>query len=89
MHHTKNEVTLIITYRDGTHDEFRFPHQGDSSRMVNLVSQIMASKILAFQLEDRLLAIPADNIRSVEVLPAPANLPEFVITDARRVKEAV
>ena len=78
------ERTLIITYADGSHDEFRFPPQSDSSRVAGMVDRMMSMPVLCLEIGDRLIAIPTQNIRSAEVLPAPERLPEQVITHARR-----
>ena len=77
--------TLIITFADGTHDEYHFPPQADAHRMKHLMDRLLAATTLCIQLEDRLIAIPVNNIRSVELLPPPDHLPELVITHARRV----
>ena len=84
MSNKSNERTLIVTYTDGTHDEFRFPPQVDSSRVAGMVERMMGARILSLEIGDRLIAIPTINIRSVELLPAPEHLPELVITGARR-----
>ena len=79
------DCTLIITFTDGSHDEYHFPPQTDAHRMKHLMDRLLDSRILCIQLEDRLIAIPVNNIRCVELLPPPDHLPELVITHARRV----
>jgi hypothetical protein len=53
--------------------------------MVALLEKMMSVSVLCLQLEDRLVAIPTQNIRCAELLPTPDHLPEAVIHNAKRV----
>lgn len=80
-----SDNTLILTYTDGAHDEFRFPHQAESAKVPDLLESILNQPVLCLQLEDRLVAIPTRNIRSAELIPAPKDLPATVIHHAKRI----
>ena len=75
---------LIVSYTDGTHDHFKFPTQADSFSMANLIEKLLSTAALALQVGDRLLIIPTAHIRSVEIFPCPAKLPDIVMHNVQR-----
>ena len=79
--------TLIVTYSDGSRERFRFPVETDKFKVSALIEKLLSSAVLSLQLKGRLLIIPAANIRSVELFPAPEILPEIVLQDVQRVAD--
>jgi hypothetical protein len=76
---------LIITYIDGSHDHFKFPHQTEETKVAGMIERLLMSSVLTLQMEDRLYVIPTANIRNAEIFPAPEQLPEGVIRNVVRV----
>ena len=76
---------IIITYVDGSHDHFKFPHQTEETKVAGMVERLLMSAVITMQLEDRLYVIPTANIRNAEVFPVPAHLPEGILRNVERV----
>ena len=76
---------MIITYVDGSHDHFKFPHQTDETKVAGLIERLLMSSVITLQLEDRLYVIPTANIRTAEVFPVPPQLPEGILRNVERV----
>ncbi len=83
-----DEYGLILTYNDGSHDQFRFPPQIDKTKMISVLEKLLCSAVISLQLEDRLMVIPTSNIRSAELFPVPELLPERVLRNVRRIHTA-
>lgn len=81
---TTSNFGLIITYTDGSHDQFAFPSQTSPSELASLLEKLLGGSVLCLQLEDRLLSIPICNVRSAELFPAPKNLPDTVLRNVER-----
>ncbi|MBI3376420.1 MAG: hypothetical protein HY017_32285 [Betaproteobacteria bacterium] len=77
--------TLIVTHADGSREHFRFPIETDKLRVSSLIEKLLSSAVLSLQLKGRLLIIPSNNIRSVELFPSPEKLPDIVLHDVERV----
>lgn len=82
---TGEKFGLIITYIDGSHDHFQFPPQLDKENMAQVIEKLMSLSVLSLQLEDRLVVIPTCGIRSAEIFPLPAKLPDIVLRKVQRV----
>ena len=81
----KNETyNLIVTYTDGSHDQFKFPSQMEKLKIKSILEKLLSSSVLTLQMEDSLLVIPTANIRSAEVFPFPDHLPEVVLRSVHR-----
>ena len=76
---------LILTYTDGTREQFRFPAQADQFQVSGLIEKLLGSAVLSLQLDNRLLIIPSANIRSVELFPVPDKLPDVILQNVKRV----
>jgi hypothetical protein len=50
-----------------------------------MLEKILANESLAVEVEGRLMIIPVNNIKTMEVSPAPDKLPAVVIRNARMV----
>jgi len=50
-----------------------------------MLATTLANASLAVEVEGRLMIIPVNNIKTMEVFPAPEKLPAMVIRDARMV----
>jgi hypothetical protein len=80
--------TLVITYNNGTRDQFKLPRQVEREKMASLISKLISSAVLCLQLEDRLLVIPVSSIRHAELVPAPEKLPEIVLHNVQRIRKS-
>ena len=76
-------VNCTISFTDGEQLKIAWAKQQDAAlRAGSVVEKIMANQSLAIELEGRLVLIPVQNIRSIEVQPAPDKLPDTVIRGA-------
>lgn len=55
------------------------------ARLAGMLEKILAKESLAVEVEGRLMIIPVNNIKTMEVSPAPEKLPAVVIRNARMV----
>ncbi|MFQ5936094.1 MAG: hypothetical protein ACE5LB_06790 [Acidiferrobacterales bacterium] len=78
--------TMKIRFTDGTEQNFEFPQQGPETNMAARIQEMVSSKVLMLELEDRVVVIPYQNIQSIDVLPAPSKLPSAALKGARRLK---
>ena len=73
---------LIVRLTDRTTFKFAFPDQADPVKLAARVEKLLESNNLTVEVDGRLLIIPAHNILSVEVSPAPSKLPDNTIRGA-------
>ncbi len=79
-----SKVKCTISFTDGKQLKIEWPKQEDAAlRSGVVIEKILANESLAIELEGRLVLIPIQNIRTVEVRPAPDGLPDTVIRGAR------
>ncbi len=80
---------LIVTYTDGSRQSFKFPRQVDKIKVSHFVERLLQAPTLSLQMNDSLLVIPAANIRSAEIRPMPAILPDIVLHKVERAAEVM
>ena len=77
-------INCTISFTDGEQLKITWAKQEDVSfRIGKILEKILANESLAIELEGRLVMIPFQNIRTIEVRPAPDKLPDTVIRGAR------
>jgi len=83
------DTTLRIRTVDGEVHEFTMPSSAGSgldytigSRLEKLLNQ----RSIALEVEDRLLIIPMEQIRSIEVFPLAGKLPEAVVPSVKTIR---
>ncbi len=75
---TLSQVT--VTFTDGTVQTFQLTEsQGDEVQMASRIRHLMESNFLALETDQKLLLLPMQNIRAIEVSPSPAKLPDTVL----------
>ena len=75
---------ILIHFMDGSKKLLEFPQQvadGDASAVAKLKDALDAGK-LVIEAEGALIVIPFDNVKYVQVYPAPKKLPPGVIRGA-------
>jgi hypothetical protein len=77
------ERGMTIHFMDGSRMSVTFPKQvkHDESVPVRL-ERLLEKEILMLEADGALLAIPFANIKYLQVYPAPALLPDYVIKEA-------
>jgi len=79
------EFTLTVNFRDGHQEHFALPVQADKFHFGDLLDKLVNQSVLCLALEDSLFIIPKGSIRSAEVTPIPAAVPETVLHGVSRV----
>jgi hypothetical protein len=75
---------LTIHFNDGSSTTFDFPQQLDEfSNITQRIESLFKLQYLMIEAEGALLLFPLYNIRSIQVYPPPAKLPENCIKGAR------
>jgi len=74
---------MTIHFMDGTQMRVTFPRQvtHEESALVRL-ERMLEKNVMLIETEGALLAIPFSNIKYVQVYPAPAALPDYVVRQA-------
>ena len=77
------ERGMTIHFMDGTQMRVTFPKQvkHDESIPVRL-ERLLEKEMLMLEADGTLLAVPFANIKYLQVYPAPALLPDYVIKEA-------
>ena len=70
-----------IDFIDGESMRFTFEpvHADETSSMGQAIREMSQNNNLIFQIEGKLVIIPMNNVRSIEVSPSPRNLPRSII----------
>jgi hypothetical protein len=81
------EATIKVTLVHGGQLEFTIERNEEELRNTGSnIEKSMKANYIGVELDDKLTLIPAHNISSVEISPAPRVLIQHVITGARRTK---
>ena len=80
----ENKKFCPINFMDGKKIQFRFhPIRDEEDPTLGMaVEKLANSQSLVFELEGKLMFVPMNNVRTVEVSPAPAHLPANIIKGA-------
>jgi len=75
--------TILSKFIDGNSEIFEFEESGQKLSL----EKMMSLPVLTLEIEETLLVIPTQHIKSIDVAPVPMNLPEDLIRKARRIKK--
>jgi len=71
---------LTVTFTDGTVQTYAITQsQGDDTQMVSRLKHITESNCLMLEVDHKLIMLPMQNIRSVELSPSLPKLPDTVL----------
>jgi len=76
------ERSIVIYFTDKTKVAFSFPQQHDASIVMQKIQQLLERAYISIESECTLYTYPRDNIKSIQVCPAPDKLPDTVIQGA-------
>ncbi|MHC4744876.1 MAG: hypothetical protein ACYS8Z_23420 [Planctomycetota bacterium] len=77
---------ITISYTDGTIQRFEYSRAEDMVNLVGLIEDILNSNQLAIEADGNMLIIPMQNIKTIEISPAPEKMPRYVIRNTRLVE---
>lgn len=76
---------LTISFTDGTTETFALTApQGEETQMVSRLKHIMESNCLMLEVDDKLIMLPMQNIRAIEVTPSLPKLPDTALRHLQR-----
>ena len=79
-----NTVRCTISFLDGTQLKVVWEKQKEAAlRSASLIEKVLNSESFALELEGRLVVVPIQNIRTIEINPAPEKLPPMIVRGAR------
>ncbi len=81
-----NTGILKIYYIDGSKMEFEYVREDEVTNIATRIEKAIESNEVLIELEDRLLVVPLNNLKYIEIVPAPPKLPKFTIRHARLIK---
>ena len=85
MNNIKKE-TCLINFMDGSSISFQFDAPADDTLSVaNHIHNVIDNNVIRLELDNKLFFIPISNVRTIELIPAPAKLPPQVLKGARTV----
>ncbi len=74
---------MVIHFMDGSKVSFFFPKQvEDGASTTNRLKKIMDNPFLVVEADGAVHFYPTNNIKSIQLYPAPDHLADFIITDA-------
>ncbi len=76
------ERSVVIYFTDKTSVAFSYPQQVDPSIVVQKINQVMEQAYFNIESEGVLYVYPRENIKSIQICPAPDKLPDYVIKGA-------
>lgn len=77
------ERGMTIHFMDGTQMRVSFPKQVEHDESIPVrLERLLDKKILMLEVDGALLAIPFGSIKYLQVYPAPAVLPDYVVKEA-------
>lgn len=74
---------VTVKYTDGTSEIFEF---SSAEQKLNL-EKMLSSPVLTLDLNETLLVVPTQHIKSLEVSPVPKELPGDIIRNAKRIQK--
>ena len=82
------KVTATFFYNDGSKLSFEFPRQADDDALTAMgqINKALEQDKFAAVVDGDLLIIPLNNVKYVQVSPAPKDLPKGIIRPARFAK---
>ena len=81
-----NTGTLKIHYTDGSKMLVEYIREEEVSSIATRIEKAIESNEVLIELEDRLLVVPLNNLKYIEITPAPPKLPKFTIRHARLIE---
>ena len=78
---SQNKRFCNIHFIDGETMRFIYEpvNEDEVSSIGRAIQEMSKSNNLVFSLEGKLIVIPMNNVRSIEISPSPANLPDSII----------
>jgi len=70
---------ITIHFTDGSKLSVTFPKQTDDSQIANRVQKALDANQFAIEIDGEMFVIPMNNIKYLQVNPAPEKLPSSVI----------
>ena len=81
-----NTAHLKICYMDGTGQQFEYARSEEIQTLSSRIQEALKLNQLIIEVGDRVLVIPMQNLKTIEISPAPKKLPNFVIRNARLIE---
>lgn len=82
-------VDLTIRYINGDEQHFAFTPEAGVAERANLASRLhrsFSADPIVIELADRVLFIPLQNVKNIELSPVPSKLPEGALLNVREVQ---
>ncbi len=80
------KAVLTVRYVDGSEEKFEFSRRADDLSSAGRIQEALSANQILLELEDRVLIIPFQNVRAVEISPAPSKLPGIALKNVRPIK---
>ena len=78
------ERGLVVHFMDGTTMKLEFPRQvKHDDSIVPRLEKILERQTLMAEVEGGLLMVPLNNVKYLQVYPAPARLPDYALREAK------
>jgi hypothetical protein len=76
--------TITIQFTNGDKVSLEFPDQHvDTNRWAQFTERLFSQQYLMFELSGAMLMYPVQNIRSIQLYPAPDLMPDYCIRGAQ------
>lgn len=78
--------TLKIHYTDGSEMVVEYVREEETNSITTQILKAIESNKVLIELEDRLFVVPINNLKYIEIIPAPPKLPKFTFRNARLIE---
>jgi len=76
--------TVTIQFINGDKVSLEIPQQDvDTNRWTQYIERMYSQQYVVFEAEGAMLMYPVQNIRSIQVFPAPERLPDFCLRGSK------
>ena len=83
----KTKGILTIYFVDGSEQKFEYTRVGAQDEykysIAGIIQEALSQNQLLLELEDRVLIIPFQSIKTIELSPPPPKLPGYALKDVR------
>ena len=78
-----SKANLVLRYIDGDVNRFAFERDEEDSTVINRLEDALKHNMIILELEDQMMIIPLDHIKSIEVHPKPKRLPKITVRNVK------
>jgi hypothetical protein len=80
-----NTGILKLHYIDGTEQKFEYDRTEEVMTVWSRIQETMKLGQVIIELEDKVMIVPIQNLKTIEIFPKPEKLPNFAVRNGRMI----